>query len=309
MSGRTAPIRLVRQFVWCTMTALRRLAFERGLAHSCYAAIRWHQRGHRAAMRDLANMMADETGRHDEEGGANRPGVAGKPAFAPAMLVHLFTAFGAVLALLALVAAHHGHWRAMFIWLGLALIVDGVDGALARRLDVGRAAPRWSGEVLDLVIDFLTYVFVPAFAIATAPLAGPVWGLVLGALIVLCGAFYFADRRMKTADHHFRGFPALWNCAAFYLFVFEPGAAIAIMCVVALAILSFVPIRVIHPLRVIRLRRFNLALTAIWAWLAAWALVSDLSLPGPAAIAFCAIGAYFLFGAEIGAAWRSHRDV
>ena len=81
-----------------------------------------------------------------------------------AFSVHIFTAMGAGLALLALLEAVREHWAAMFAWLGLALVIDGLDGPIARRLNVEAVQPNWSGEVLDLVVDFVTYVFVPAYA-------------------------------------------------------------------------------------------------------------------------------------------------
>ena len=126
---------------------------------------------------------------------------------------------GAGIALLAMLEAVREHWANMFGWLGVALIIDAIDGPLARRLDVVRLQPNWSGEVLDLVVDFVTYVFVPAYAITASGMLLPVAAPLLGIGIMVSGALYFADRRMKASDNHFRGFPALWNVAAFYLFL------------------------------------------------------------------------------------------
>ena len=144
---------------------------------------------------------------------------------ARAFAVHIFTASGAALALAALIYAVQGEWPAMFACLGVALIVDGVDGTIARRLEVAEVLPRWSGDVLDLVVDFVTYVFVPAYAIVASGLLPQPLALPAGIVIVVTGALYFADRNMKTADNYFCGFPALWNAAAFYLFLLKPTAA------------------------------------------------------------------------------------
>src|SRR4051812_11037622 len=130
---------------------------------------------------------------------------------AAAFSVHVFTALGAGIALIALVEAVREHWAAMFAWLGVALVIDALDGPIARRLDVGRLQPNWSGDVLDLVVDFVTYVFVPAYAITASGLLLPLTGTLLGVGIAVSGALYFSDRRMKSADNHFRGFPGLWN--------------------------------------------------------------------------------------------------
>lgn len=181
---------------------------------------------------------------------------------------------------MAMVFATGGHWEAMFICLGLALVVDGVDGPLARAFKVAELLPRWSGDTLDLVVDFTTYVFVPAYAIAASGLM-PVWfELASGFIVVICGALYFADRNMKTDDNYFRGFPALWNLAAFYLYLLRPAEWASVLFIVALAVLSFVPLRFVHPLRVRHLRLVNIALLAVWAVLALVAVVTGLE-PGP----------------------------
>src|SRR6266508_1728004 len=184
-----------------------------------------------------------------------------------AFAVHIFTAMGAGVALLAMLEAVREHWANMFGWLGVALIIDAIDGPLARRLDVVRLQPNGSGEVLDLVVDFVTYVFVPAYAITASGLLLPLAAPLLGAGIVVSGALYFADRRMKAADNHFRGFPALWNVVAFYLFLLQLSPPLSSLLVVVLIALTFVPFHVIHPVRVTRLRSLTLSLIGIWAML------------------------------------------
>ena len=137
------------------------------------------------------------------------------PHVAAAFAVHVFTACGSACALLALMAAVAGEWPKMFLWLGIALIIDGVDGTLARQFRVAEVLPRWSGDMVDFVVDFTTYVFVPAYAMASGGLLPRPLALPLGLIVTVTGALYFADRRMKTPDNYFRGFPALWNVAAF----------------------------------------------------------------------------------------------
>jgi phosphatidylcholine synthase len=213
---------------------------------------------------------------------------------AAAFSVHIFTALGAGVALIALLEAVREHWAAMFAWLGLTLIIDALDGPMARRLDVMRVQPHWSGEVLDLVVDFVTYVFVPAYAIAASGMLLPLAAPLLGAGIAVSGALYFADRRMKTEDNHFRGFPALWNAAAFYLFLLQPPPALSSMLVAALIVLTFVPFNVIHPVRVARLRGLTLSLMAIWAVLAVVVLIYDFHVALPVTIGLCAIALYIV---------------
>jgi phosphatidylcholine synthase len=215
-------------------------------------------------------------------------------AFVRAFAVHIFTATGAALAFAALMVAVERQWPMMFLCLGGALIVDGIDGTMARRLKVADTLPRWSGDVLDLVVDFTTYVFVPAFAIAAGGLLPEGLGLPAGIVIVMTGAIYFADRQMKTADNYFRGFPTLWNAAAFYLFVLKPPPWIAAAIVGALVILTFAPFKFLHPFRVVRWRAASSAAVVVWSVLAIIAVIRELD-PGPwVAGGLVAVALYFL---------------
>ena len=208
--------------------------------------------------------------------------------------MHIFTALGAGIALIALLEAVREHWASMFGWLGIALVIDAVDGPIARRLDVARVQPNWSGDVLDLVVDFVTYVFVPAYAITASGLLPPLAAPLLGIGIIVSGALYFADRRMKAADNHFRGFPALWNAAAFYLFLLRPGPVLASLAVGLLIVLTFVPFHVLHPVRVVRLRGLTLSLMAIGAVLAVVTLVRDFDVGTSVTAGLCAIALYIV---------------
>jgi phosphatidylcholine synthase len=213
---------------------------------------------------------------------------------AAAFAVHIFTACGAGCALLALTAAVNGKWAAMFVWLGISLCIDGVDGTFARRLQVAKLLPRWSGDILDLVVDILNYVFVPAYALATSGLLPKPAAIPLGLLIVVTGALYFADRLMKTSDYYFRGFPALWNVAAFYLFMLKPEPWVGAAAIIALAVLTFVPFHVVHPVRITHLRGVTTVALAAWAALAIAAVAQDLNPPLWVGAALCALAVYFV---------------
>jgi phosphatidylcholine synthase len=209
-----------------------------------------------------------------------------------AFSVHVFTALGAGVALIALLEAVREHWAAMFWWLGVALVIDGIDGPIARRLDVVRLQPNWSGEVLDLVVDFVTYVFVPAYAITASGLLLPLAAPLLGAGIAVSGALYFADRRMKAEDNHFRGFPGLWNIAAFYLFLLHLPPAWSSLGMAVLIALTFAPFHVIHPVRVVRLRWLTLLLMGVGGVLAVIALANDFHVSVTVTTGLCLIAVY-----------------
>jgi phosphatidylcholine synthase len=210
-----------------------------------------------------------------------------------AFSVHILTAFGAALALLALIAAARADWPAMFIALGLALIVDAVDGPLARQFDVARVLPRWSGETLDLIVDFATYVFVPAYVIAASGLLPSDYAVPAGVAIAVSGALYFGDRDMKTADNYFRGFPGVWNLVAFYLLLLQPPPWVALTTVAFFVVLSFVPVHFVHPLRVRTLRALSIAMLIVWAGLALVAVGDGLKPEFWVTAGLCAIALYF----------------
>src|SRR4051794_23089688 len=213
---------------------------------------------------------------------------------AAAFSVHVFTALGAGVALMAMLEAVGERWTSMFAWLGVALIIDAIDGPIARRLDVMRLQPNWSGDILDLVVDFLTYVFVPAYAITAGGLLLPLAAPLLGVGIVVSSALYFADRRMKASDNHFRGFPALWNAAAFYLFLLHLPPLVSTLAVAMLIALTFMPIHVVHPFRVVRLRWLTLWLLGAWAMLAIMTLAYDFNVGPSITFGLCAIAAYII---------------
>jgi phosphatidylcholine synthase len=215
-----------------------------------------------------------------------------RAARAAALSVHVFTALGAGVALLALLEAVREHWAAMFGWLGVALVIDAIDGPMARRLDVARLQPDWSGDVLDLVVDFVTYVFVPAYAITAGGLLLPLAAPLLGVGIAVSGALYFADRRMKGVDNQFRGFPGLWNVAAFYLLLLHMPPLLSSLAVAALIIATFLPFHVLHPVRTTRLRWLTLTLIVLGSVLVIDVLLNDFDVGAPVTVALCVIALY-----------------
>jgi phosphatidylcholine synthase len=179
--------------------------------------------------------------------------------------IHLLTAVGAVLALLALRAAHEADWQLMFLWLGVALLVDAVDGPLARLFDVKAVLPRFSGERLDLIVDYMTYVAIPAFVLTEANLLPEPFRLPAAIAILLSGLFHVSDMDSKTDDGYFVGFPAVWNIVLFYLFVLGLSQYAALAAVIGLIVMTFVPVWYVHPFRVVRLRLMTGLMVVIWS--------------------------------------------
>ena len=213
-----------------------------------------------------------------------------KDSAAAPWAVHAFTASGAVFALLALVAVLDHDVRAALAWLAVAIIVDGVDGTLARRARVKERLPRIDGDALDLIIDYLTYVFIPALIIWRGGHLPDPLELPLTAAILLSSLYTFARRDMKTDDGYFRGFPALWIIVAFYFAILPIAGGLAAVIVAALVALTFAPILVIHPFRARDFGIWPVAVTALAAaasfalLVAAWPANIEALLEGTTAV-------------------------
>jgi len=193
--------------------------------------------------------------------------------------VHVLTALGAALGFLALEAVINGDLTLAFLWLATALLVDAVDGPLARWLNVSETASRYDGSLLDLVVDFITYVFVPAAMLLRPEVMPHPYGLVAGLIVLVGSALYFADTQMKTEDWWFKGFPAVWNVVIFYIVLFKPAALVSLTIVIVLAAMMFLPVVFVHPVRVKRWRALTMGVLVLWCMAAGWALWQKLD-PG-----------------------------
>src|SRR5215204_2205543 len=213
-----------------------------------------------------------------------------------AVAVHLYTASGAVLALLMLVAAFQGE-AVKALWLMLAaLLIDSTDGLLARRLRVSEALPFFDGAMLDNIVDYMTYVFAPMVLLWSGGyLPEGNAGVVFAALPLLASSYQFCRVDAKTDDHFFLGFPSYFNVVAFYAIVFEPGPGALAAVLVVCSFLVFVPIRYVYPTRTIAFRGLSLSLTTMW--LASYAAILwQMPDPDPRILAFSILYLVYYFG-------------
>ena len=179
-------------------------------------------------------------------------------------LVHLFTITGVLLSFLALVACIEQNLKLVFFYLALALFVDGVDGSLARMVDVKRHTPNINGENLDNIIDYLNYVFIPVFVIYWLDFV-PEGVEIISAFIILAVSCYtFANSNIKTIDFYFSGFPALWNIVILYFYILDTDPFFNFITICLLAIFTFIPIKYLHPFRVKKFRLLSLSILFIW---------------------------------------------
>ena len=188
-----------------------------------------------------------------------------------ALSVHLLTASGAVLAMLAMLAAVEEKWALMFLWLVVALVVDGLDGPLARRYDTPKNFPIYDGVLMDLIVDYLTYVFIPAYALFKSGMLDGWTGWFSIIAIVYGSVVYFSDTRMKTKDKSFSGFPACWNMVVLVLFAIAPSQWVILFFVVLLTVTMFLRLKFVHPTRTKRWRWVTLPMSLAWVIFAGWA--------------------------------------
>lgn len=177
---------------------------------------------------------------------------------------HLFTATGVLWGFLAIQAIFNEHWMVAFVWLIAATLVDSLDGLLARRARVKEVVPNFDGALLDNMVDYFTYVIVPALFMYNVGLFPAQFALLGVTVILLASAYQFCQGDAKTDDHYFKGFPSYWNVVVFYLFVLGMEPWINLAVVLALAVLIFVPIKYIYPSRTRRYQKLTITLAIIW---------------------------------------------
>lgn len=179
--------------------------------------------------------------------------------------VHALTLTGVIWATLALLALSSDQPKLMWLLLGIALIVDGIDGNLARRAQVRTYAPNFDGVILDSVIDYLTWTFIPALFMYRVGLLGEgALAIVLLLIINVTSMFCYANTKMKTNDFYFMGFPAAWNVVALALWLFNPGTVVTAILVVVFAVLTWAPITFVHPFRVAKFMVVNVLAALTW---------------------------------------------
>ena len=203
--------------------------------------------------------------------------MATQGARAAAAAVHLFTATGAVLALLMVHFSYQGEVETV-LWLFLvAMLIDGTDGMLARRFRVKDVLPGFDGALLDNIVDYMTYALAPmALLWANGYLPDGAAGGVVASIPLLASTYQFCRTDAKTEDHFFLGFPSYWNIVAFYVVVWELSTAATTVLLLVLSVLVFVPIKYLYPSRTEKLWYVNMTLAS--RWLALWAAITA-SLP------------------------------
>ncbi len=226
-----------------------------------------------------------------------------------AWAVHIFTASGALAGLMSLIHIFQGDAAGALIWLGVALVIDTLDGPLARRYSIDKALPQVDGAILDHVIDYTTYALIPAIFLYYFDFMPEGWAFPAAGLILVTSLYCFANKSLKTNDNFFSGFPATWNLVVLCFYILQTPATLNLIVVLVCAALTFVPVKFVHPFRVRALRPLTMALTFVWAGLALYLVLerganSNLASSDPLAYwGFILVSIYFLLISF----WRSIR--
>jgi phosphatidylcholine synthase len=215
-------------------------------------------------------------------------------AYVLAWSVHAFTATGAVWGLLSILAIQAHQWRLAFLWIAIAMVVDGFDGTLARKFNTKELASGVDGALMDNILDYLNYVLVPVLFMIEAGLLPAGWWIVASSLILLSSAYQFTQVDAKTEDHYFKGFPSYWNFLILYLFLFSWQPWVNLLIVLACVVLVFVPIKYIYPSRTVRNHKLNLAIIYVWAILGAISLALYPNVPLAVLYVSLALAGYYV---------------
>ncbi|MEX0848332.1 MAG: CDP-alcohol phosphatidyltransferase family protein [Ilumatobacteraceae bacterium] len=179
--------------------------------------------------------------------------------------IHGLTVSGILVGMLALMAVLDGSPRAAVLLLVLAQVIDGIDGPLARRFDIATVIPKYDGYILDLVIDYVTCVLVPAvFAWQFYVVPHGISGEISVAMMLITSAMWFSRTDMMTDDHWFRGFPGVWNMVIPTLWLLDAPGWVSVITIVGLSLLSMTDVEFAHPVQALQWRRQNVGFMAVW---------------------------------------------
>jgi phosphatidylcholine synthase len=181
------------------------------------------------------------------------------------LALHAFTATGVLVGMAALVAVLDGSARMAIIWLLVAQLIDGIDGPLARRLLPDEATTRFDGYVLDLVIDFVTCVLVPAaFLWQFRMVNHDRSGMIAVAALLMFSSLWFSRTDQQDDDSWFHGFPAAWNMVVPTLWLLDSSPTVTMIVVACLSILTMTNVQFAHPVRVVQWRNWNMTAISVW---------------------------------------------
>lgn len=191
-----------------------------------------------------------------------------------ALFVHLLTGLGVLAGFFALISVINNNQSNAFLWLGLAFLIDSIDGTLARKFNVKKNFPNIDGKMLDSIIDFFNYVIVPAITIYWFKLVPDNLLIFIPSILILVSIYSYVNLNIMTSDHYYNGFPAIWNVVVLYFYIFGTSQTTNLVILIFLLILKFSPLKCIHPLRVKKLKNISIFFTIVWFTMSALLIIS-----------------------------------
>ena len=180
------------------------------------------------------------------------------------ILVHLLTGFGIIAGYFALIAVINNNQEEAFLWLGLAFLIDSVDGTLARKFNVKKNLPNIDGKMLDSIIDFFNYVIIPSIMIYWFRYVPDQFSVLIPAILIFISIYSYVNLNILTNDNYYNGFPAIWNVIVLYFYIFGTSQNVNLILLTLLIFLKFSPLKCIHPLRVKRFKNLSIIFAIIW---------------------------------------------
>ena len=180
------------------------------------------------------------------------------------ILVHLLTGFGIVAGFFALIAVMNNNQKEAFLWLGLAFLIDSVDGTLARKFNVKKNLPNIDGKMLDSIIDFFNYVMIPSIMIYWFRYVPDQFTILIPVILIFISIYSYVNLNILTNDNYYNGFPAIWNVIVLYFYIFGTSQNFNLIFLILLILLKFSPLKCIHPLRVRKFKSLSIFFAIFW---------------------------------------------
>ena len=195
------------------------------------------------------------------------------------ILVHLLTGLGIVAGFFALIAVLNNNQKEAFLWLGLAFLIDSIDGTLARKFNVKKNLPHLDGKMLDSIIDFFNYVIIPSIMIYWFKYVPDQFAILIPVILIFISIYSYVNLNILTKDNYYNGFPAIWNVIVLYFYIFGTSQNINLIFLILLIFLKFSPLKCIHPLRVKKSKTLSIFFAFIWFIMSVFLIIiKDLSI-------------------------------
>ena len=195
------------------------------------------------------------------------------------ILIHLSTGFGIIAGFLSLIAVLNNNQKEAFIWLGVAFLIDSIDGTLARKFNVKKIFPHIDGKMLDSIIDFFNYVIIPSIMIYWFDYVPDKFIILIPVILIFISIYSYVNLNILTNDNYYNGFPAIWNVIVLYFYIFETSQNFNLLFLILLILLKFSPLKCIHPLRVNKFKTLSIFFSFIWFITSVFLIViKDLSI-------------------------------